>query len=287
MRGLVEYERADDVTVVIPAWGDYADDFLARAIASVAAQRPTPLILVVDNASQHPIGSLHAAEVVRSDERRTIGAARNFGLLTVGTEYVLFWDADDVMIPGAIGHLRDAMHADEGLALAATRILEGPGTYHHWPRMSVLRISRWRWAFALLHAVSSLYPTTGSALMRTNVLRSAGGFPDVDEADDWVAGVSLALRGRIRVLDVPGRIYRLHPTSLSAAWTPRDRIRSARYVRERLRTETSIPGFFRAATPLLAPAQWFVLLVLRPLRLQAMARRRPPSASPPPGGRSR
>jgi GT2 family glycosyltransferase len=268
-------ELADDVTVVIPAWGSYAGELLDSAVASVASQQPVPRILVIDNASTRPIPLSTDAHVLRCADRRTIGSARNFGLNAVDTEFVVFWDADDVMVPGAIGHMRRALRADDEVALVATRILESQGTYHHWPRMALQRLARWRSMYALVHAVSSLYPTTGSVMMRTEVLRSAGGFPDTDESDDWVAGASMALRGRVRVLDVPGRVYRLHASSLSASWTPRHRIRAARFVRQRLHSDPALRRSFRVLTPFLAPAQWFVLLVLRPVRLGCSRRHLP------------
>ena len=262
----IGHEHASNVTVVIVAWDSYARDFLAGAVASVAAQKPKPAILIVDNASV-PMVDGRGLTVIRSQERLSVGRARNFGLDAVQTPYVMFWDADDVMLPGTIRRLLDAMSADAGLAVAGTRILEDDRTYHHWPRLAFQRLARWPAAYAALHAVSSLYATTGS-MMRTDLLRAGGGFPDINEGDDWVVGVSMALRGRVRVLEHPGRIYHLHADSVSARWTTADRLRSAHSVRRRLRSEPALPAGVRAAITVMAPAHWLVLLVLRPLRLR-------------------
>lgn len=259
-----------DVTVVIAAWDAHARDFLERAVSDVASQQPAPPIVVVDNASSPPL-QIAGAKVLRSEQRRTIGAARNLGLTAVETEYVMFWDADDLMLPGTIARLRAAAEANRDAAVVACGILVDGGRPHHWPRKVTQRLARWRRLYALLHCVSSLFPTTGSALMRTQALRASGGFGDERCGEDWVAGVSMALRGRVTILQVPGRIYHQHGGSISASRTWRDRLRAARAVRRRLQVDAALPRPLRAAAPLLLPAQWFVLLCLRPMRLAIRA----------------
>jgi GT2 family glycosyltransferase len=263
-----------DVTVVVPAWGTYGRDFLPETLRSIALQRPKPLIVVVDNNSTEPLGCTGAA-VVRTGTRVSVGAARNAGLAVVKTPYVVFWDADDVMIPGTLGRLRAAMGAD--VAIVATRLVHDDGSLHHWPRMRLQWLARHRTLYAAVNAVSSLFPLPGG-IMRTAEFRAAGGFPDVDAGDDWVAGVSMALRGRVAVLCEPGRLYRQHETSMSAGWTTRDRLRNARHVRLRLARELALPRVVRALIPALAPLHWVVLLLLRPTRLgiARLRRRREP-----------
>jgi hypothetical protein len=269
-----------DVTVVIPAWDDYAEKYLHAAVDSVADQSPRPRILVIDNASREPIPPT-GDQVVRTEERLTVGGARNLGLHHVNTEYVVFWDADDRMLPGTLQSLHDALAADGGVVASATRLVHEDGTLHHWPRLAVRRLAPFRHAFALLQAVSSLFPTTGSVMMRTEAFRAAGGFPPIDAGDDWVAGMSLALRGRVAILPMAGCVYRRHGGSVSAGWTARTRLGNARSVRDRWRREPALPAPVRLAAPLLAPAHWFVLLVLRPVRLAfSGARHRAPLPRP-------
>ena len=99
--------RPDDisapaVTVVIPAWGAYAEGPLREAVASVQAQNVAARVLVVDNASELPVTPPAGAELVRSERRLTRGAARNLGLAHVRSPLVMFLDADDVLLPGAL-----------------------------------------------------------------------------------------------------------------------------------------------------------------------------------------
>lgn len=73
-----------DVTFVVPV-GPYHTDLLARALASIEAQTvPKAMISVV---------------VVHDSARRGAGYARNRGLERVTTEFVVWLDADDEVLP--------------------------------------------------------------------------------------------------------------------------------------------------------------------------------------------
>jgi hypothetical protein len=80
---------------VVPAWGEYAGAPLAQALESLRAQDVAARIIVVDNASEPPLEARGGIELIRSDTRLTVGAARNLGLASVHSRYVVFWDADD------------------------------------------------------------------------------------------------------------------------------------------------------------------------------------------------
>jgi hypothetical protein len=262
----VDGDVAAEVTVVVPAWGAYAQ-YLPDALASLAAQHPQPSIVVVDNASvptllAHP-GRIR---VVRTGRRLSMGAARNAGLDAVATPYVLFWDVDDLMYPGTVDALLTTIRSDPGVVAVCASIVEDSGRPHHWPRALTARMAKWPRLFMALHVVSSLFPTTGAVLMRTDALRGSGGFPDVDGGDDWVAGLSLAARGRVTFISRPGRLYRLHSGSVSHAWTVRNHVLHARQVRRRLRTDPATPAIMRRAVPALAVGQWLVVYAIGPLR---------------------
>lgn len=258
-----------DVTVVIPVWGSYAI-LLPQVIQSLLNQEPQPQVIVIDNASEPPIVSLSGVQLVRLHSRATVGAARTAALMHVATEFTVFWDVDDVMLPGTLRKLHNVLVEEPDVVAAATRILEAEGRFHHWPRMRAQVLSRWPHVYALVHCVSSLYPTTGSVLIRTAALQESGGFPDVNEGDDWAAGVTLALRGRVVLLDTPGRIYRIHSGSISRRWRVSDRLHGARNVRDHLRRDRRVSPWVRALVPLLVVPQWFVLLGLRSLRLGSL-----------------
>lgn len=240
-------------TVVIPVWDDYVTDRLQQALESVRAQRtPPPPIVIVDNASTVPLPPLAGAWIVRAPVRLTLGEARNLGLARVSTPYVIFWDADDVMLDGTLSFLEDAVAASPTLAAFAMAVVEDPsGSRHRWPRRWVGRLVRAPRPFALLDSIWSLYPTTGATIIRTELARAAGGYGNSNSGEDWCLGVSLAFRGRVGWTERPGRLYRIHPGSTWAQhMSPADLVNHARAVRERIRTDPGVPEWARRLLPL-------------------------------------
>jgi glycosyltransferase involved in cell wall biosynthesis len=254
------------VTVVVPAWGDYAGKPLAEALDSLHNQDLRARILVVDNASEPALDEPAGAEIVRSAERLSVGAARNLGLEHVETPYVVFWDADDLMLPGTLRFLRDRIASAPGAVLVAASILEGdPPVPHRWPRRWTYPLTRARRAFALAHCVWSLLPTTGSTIMRTAAVRGSG-YADANSGEDWVLGVSLAFRGRILLEPRPGRLYRRHPASLwETQRSLRQLKRHARAVRLRLRSDPAVPRWTHVLLPIIAGLQLGAIFVVHPL----------------------
>jgi glycosyltransferase involved in cell wall biosynthesis len=256
-----------DVSVVVPVWGEYAGTTLAEALESIQTQDLAARIVVVDNASEPRLADLAGVELVRSDERLTVGAARNLGLARVVTPYVVFWDADDLMLPGTVRFLRERIAAEPEAVLVAASILEGdPPSPHRWPRRWTYRFTRRRSAFALADCVWSLFPTTGSSIMRTPVARASSGYGDANSGEDWVLGVSLAFRGGIVLEARPGRIYRRHAESLwETQRSPRQLVRHARAVRARLRRDEAVPGWAKALLPVVAGLQVLAIYAVQPL----------------------
>ena len=264
-----------EVSVVIPAWGAYAGAPLEEAIQSVRGQDAPARIVVVDNASDEPLGEVGDAEVVHAPERLTIGGARNLGLERVITPYVLSWDADDVMLPGTLRFLLDAISADESLVAVAAAIVEEDALRHRWPPRSSARLARYPRPFALAHSVWSLFPSTGATIMRTGAVQDSGGYGSELSAEDWVLGVSLAHRGRVEVLDRPGRVYRRLGESLYAGdRAPARQLAHAAAVRQRLRSDPAIPNWARASTLALKVLHPAVLLGMAPIarRLRSLTR---------------
>lgn len=235
-------------------WDDYVSERLEQALHSVRAQTtPSPEIVIVDNASEVPVPPLPGAWVVRAPTRITLGEARNVGLSRVITPYVVFWDADDLMLDGALAFLEAAISAHPAMGAFAMAVVEDPsGKRHRWPRRWVGRLIRAPRQFALLHSIWSLYPSTGATIMRTELARAAGGYGDADSGEDWCLGVSLAFRGRVGWSERPGRLYRVHMGSTWARHTtPADLLAHARAVRERIRSDPGVPEWARRALPLL------------------------------------
>src|SRR5260221_8303199 len=100
------------VSVVIPVWDAYAGAGLVEAVASVRRQNVPVRVIVVDNASAVPLPVLGDVELVRLEQRRSTGAARNGSLPLLQTEYVVFLDADDRLLDGSIAALVAGLDAD-------------------------------------------------------------------------------------------------------------------------------------------------------------------------------
>ena len=103
------------VSVVIPAFN--AEKFLAEAIESVFSQsHPAHELIVVNDGS-----SDQTAYIARSFGERVfvidkqnggVSAARNHGAQHATGEWLLFLDADDVMVPTALQHLLELTDDD-------------------------------------------------------------------------------------------------------------------------------------------------------------------------------
>jgi glycosyltransferase involved in cell wall biosynthesis len=268
------------ISIVVPAWGAYAGAPLRDALNSLRGQDVAARILVVDNASAEPVSRLDGVELVRAPRRLTLGAARNLGLSHVETPYVLFWDADDLMLPGTLGFLSARIAGDPSLVAVAAGVLEDePRVRHRWPPRWSARIARRPRLFAICHSIWSLFPSTGATLMRTHAVRESGGYAEAkraESAEDWVLGASLAIRGRVELHERPGRVYRRLGESIwEDLHSARHQIEHASAVRRRLRDDLGLPGWVRRGAPLLAPVHAIVLLGLAPLArvVRRMARR--------------
>src|SRR5581483_9689209 len=204
------------------------------------------------------------------------GAARNLGLAAVDSEFSVFWDADDVMLPGTLAFLRQRMaenprHVAWGLSIVEAET----GQRHRWPRRWASRLHRLPRLFALLNSIWGMYPTTGTTLMRTAAVRAAGGFSDADSGDDWALSAALLFRGRVGWDERPGRLYRSAPDSIWARHSsPRHLIAHAALVRQRLRVDRAVPRWARVLTPLIGAAQLLAVIL-------ATQRRRHPTARHP------
>lgn len=244
-------------TVVIPVWDRYASLRMREAVASISSQDRPARLVVVDNASAMPLPELPEANLIRSPQRLSLGAARNLGLADIDTPYVIFWDADDVMEPGTLGFLEDQLVEDPRLVAFGAAIIEDPsGARHRWPRQWVARLLRYPRLFALLNCVWSMFPTTGATAMRTEVVRACGGYADADSGEDWSLGASLLLRGRVGWSERPGRRYLQHEASVWDTYgTARHQLAHAAEVRARLARDEFVPRWLRASLPLVALAQ--------------------------------
>ena len=102
------------ISVVIPAHD--AAPWLAEAIGSVIAQEVPAQIIVVDDGSSDETAEVAArfaeVQVLRHNASRGPSAARNTGARAATNDAVLFLDADDRLLPGALAHAAACMAAN-------------------------------------------------------------------------------------------------------------------------------------------------------------------------------
>jgi glycosyltransferase involved in cell wall biosynthesis len=245
------------VTVVIPAWGPHVD-YVPDAVASLQAQDGPPVdIVVVDNCSDVPLPPLpQEVTVVRTVERLNVGSARNVGLMHAQNPMVMFWDADDLMLPGALARMHDVLTSDDRHVAVTMDSLRwtpetGPGERWPWPRNLMYRFAEHPALFAIISQLYCPFTTTGPALMRTQVVLDAGGFAeDIDFFEDWALAISLTVRGRVVMLRESGRLYRVHDQSLTLGHLGHpDQGLWLQGLRRRSREDHARPSWLKALLP--------------------------------------
>lgn len=242
------------ITVVIPVWGAYTQ-WLPECLRSLR-QPGIDQILVVDNACEpHLEADDLGCELLRLSNRVSVGQARNRGLEQVHTDWVMFFDADDELLPGTAQHLLAQCQPGD-VAVSAAWVGWLPEQDFRadwgWP-MPFDDRTLTRAYYPLLCHWRSVHPTVGATLLRTDLVRAAGGFDDSNAGEDWVLAAALSYRGRVRMSRRPGRLYRIHSASLHlAAYDHPPQAPSA--LRARLRNDRSAPIWLRACLPLLAIA---------------------------------
>ena len=202
------------VTVVIPCFNQ--GRFLASAIRSVQAQSYEPLeTIVVDDGSSDETAEVATAAGTRLIRQSNLGvsAARNAGLSSAAGEFIVFLDADDELLPGAI---------DSGVAFLDARPqtssvvrqcysmdIDGRPLHSEQPIVHGIDLYR-EW---LSHNFAW---TPGAAVFRRRAILDIGGFPtDVDAAADYAVYLRLARHGTVAFDPRPVLRYRQHEGAMS------------------------------------------------------------------------
>ena len=165
---------AREVTVVIPAHDESHGELTTLVDSLGDAAR----VIVVDDGSSSPIAPIAGAEVLRRAVAGGPGTARNTGLAEVTTPFVLFVDADVVWNPDAwqplLAHLDD-----DNVGVVAPRVASNPGPSvlaRYEVSRSPLDLGPTPARVRARTRVS--YVPAAALLVRTNVLRTVGGFDE-------------------------------------------------------------------------------------------------------------
>jgi glycosyltransferase involved in cell wall biosynthesis len=261
------------VSVVIPVWDEYVGDGLLQAVVSVRRQPVAVRLIVVDNASAVPLPPLEDVELVRLEQRRSTGAARNASLPLLRTDYVVFLDADDRLLDGSLAALVAGLDASPQRATHTLSIVDAAtGAPHRTPRRLARMLAAAPPLFALANAIWSLLPTQGCTIMRVADVVESGGYADASTGEDWVLGVSLSFRGRQSFEQRPGLLYSQSARSPGVRALPRSTLlQNAARVRDRIATDPRAPRHLGALLGAISAVQWAAACLAHPLYRSARA----------------
>lgn len=259
------------VALVIPCHDD--GELVAEAVASVSEDEPVEVV-VVDDGSSDP-ASLAVLERLRGDGVDVVtqanagpGAARTAGVRHTSAPYVYPLDADDLLVPGALAALADALDADPDAAVAwGDYELFGDYDGHYRAPAAWLP-----WSLTYVNQ----YPIC--SLLRRSSLLAAGGWPDHGYEDWglWLRFVEQGLGGvhagrvvyRRRLREGGGRVLVDRGRHQTLYAQLRQRYARAFDARDELRRRERPPAWKRLVYPVLFGSRSVV-----PFRLEAFLQR--------------
>lgn len=233
-------EERPKISIVVPAYN--LDKYLAETLDSVAGQSvPNWECIVVDDASPDRCGTIadeYAAgdsrfKVIHNKTNQYLAGALNTGIAAARGDYVIPLDADNLLAPGTLRVLADALDADRSLHIAYGNVLfvtpdgkpdeSWPGGHSGWPPPF-----RGDWQLFRRRddgGPSNLIPST--AMYRRSVWELTGGYRrryrTAEDADFWTRATSFGFRASMAT-KADTLIYRNRSDSMSnvtpqADWT--------------------------------------------------------------------
>lgn len=234
------------VGVVIPTYDSAAS--VVAAVESALDQEPPPArVVVVDDGSTDGTGAALAGyagrvEYVRQPNRG-VSNARNAGLARLATDAVVFLDADDVLLPGALA-CRLALLAD-GAVWAHTEgwVEDERGVRRRFsavhPPVGGRPAGR---VFAAL--LRRNFITTDAVIARRAAVAEVGGFDEaIRGTEDWDLWLRLAVRHPLGWSPQETFVYHRGANTLSGDRARMDRMRYQTLVK----AERLFPAEVRAA----------------------------------------
>jgi glycosyltransferase involved in cell wall biosynthesis len=195
--------RPARVAVVIPCFNSGAT--IEETLGSLAAEECE--VVVVDDGSDDP----RTLEVLRTIEESGVrvihqanqgpARARTAGMRATSAPYVFPLDADDIVMPGALARLADALDAHPDAVVAWGYITSHPnGIFRPIPQIDP-------WLLTYVNPFAYL------ALFRRSVLEQHDGWPSTGVHEDWDLWMTLAEHGQQGIqIPVVTADYRPSPT---------------------------------------------------------------------------
>jgi glycosyltransferase involved in cell wall biosynthesis len=188
------------VTVVMPTYNCGA--FIRQAVESVLKQSLANVeLIVVDDGStddtQQVLGSISDGRLTVLRQRNSgVSAARNAGLAAARAPYILFLDADDVLLHDALARMAgtlDRMPQCTACFAHHVKIAENGS------RLSARADLRWKLlpaADTLRQLIAKNFIVCGAICVRTDAARAVAGFnPMLRLGEDWEFWCRLAVLG--------------------------------------------------------------------------------------------
>ncbi|MDE7153343.1 MAG: glycosyltransferase family 2 protein [Muribaculaceae bacterium] len=181
------------ITVVIPVYN--RGELVCRTLNSVAQQNPEMfnLVLVDNNSTDNTAHVLRQwieanpeiDAMLLSESCQCASAARNRGLEAVATPWVLFFDSDDIMLPGHIAKAVDAVRSQPDADIIGwdveIMLSDGSRRLMRFPVKDLMKNH-------LVHGILS----TQRFMAKTELVRRVGGWDcDLKKWDDFELGVRL------------------------------------------------------------------------------------------------
>jgi len=228
--------------VVIPTRG--RPELLEQALRSVRESSiPVHHVVVADDGPDDAttlVAARNGAELLSTGGGRGPAAARNAALERVETEFVIFLDDDDLLLPRGLELLREALVLSSDAPFAWGRALWAARTPAGWEPGSLVatRADELEDVLCSLYARNSV-PASG-ALVRADAARAAGGYPTrLEFSEDHLFWLRLAVRARpVHVPDLVS-IYRRH---LGNRHTPLRASRAEEAIGELAREDERLAG---------------------------------------------
>lgn len=232
LKGGVWLSDRPRVSVIVTAYN--LDRYLGAALDSVLAQSSDDWeCIVVDDASPDECGAIADSfaerdsrfRVIHNETNLYLAGARNEGIAAARGEYIIPLDADDMLPPGALATLADALDSDRTIDIAYGGVefieLDGRSWHSGWPVDFEHRYQLTRSEGA--PRPNNLLPY--ASMFRREVWRLTGGYRErfrtAEDADFWCRASSYGFQPR-KVTGLDCLIYRNRPDSMSRAITPAD-----------------------------------------------------------------
>lgn len=204
------------LAVVIPAFN--AMESIEKSITSCIDLLDCQVIVVDDGSEDRTseIAEANNALVVRQ-ENAGAAVARRRGLSVCDSEYVIFLDADDELVPAGVVASLKSLDASSGVAVAAGRIL---GVWPHGKEAVLPRSYDEVTVDALIRKGYGPWPPAAAVIRRT-ALEAADALPipvlNTGFAEDYEMMIRLALVGKVTVHESAATRYRLYVGKSSSA----------------------------------------------------------------------